>query len=159
MIEEETPVNLTLPRVQSEEFLRTKHGALILRLSGLYGPGRNVLNWMRNGKVKHTERWVNLIHIEDVAAICLAALEKGKEGAIYLVSDGTPRRWSEVFAYAAERWRLPTPPLSPPKDSGKRLSIQKLQSELHYTFRHPDLYRALDSIEREQRENNLKFKV
>ena len=150
VIDEQTPVNLTLPRVQSEEYLRTRHGAVILRLAGLYGPGRHVLNWMRQGKVKHTERWVNLIHIDDVAAICLAALEKGKAGAIYLVSDGTPRRWSEIYANARDRWGLPIPPLTPPKDSGKRLSIQKLQSELHYSVRHPDLYPALDTIEREQ---------
>ena len=151
LIDEQTPVNLALPRVQSEEDLRTRHGAVILRLAGLYGPGRHVLNWMRNGKVKHTERWVNLIHIDDVAAICLAALEQGTDGTIYLVSDGTPRRWSEIFACAAERWGLPIPPLTPPKDSGKRLSIQRLRSELHDSFRHPDLYEALEVIEREQR--------
>ena len=151
LIDEHTPVNLALPRVQSEEYLRSQHGAVILRLAGLYGPGRHVLNWMRNGKVKHTERWVNLIHIDDVAAICLLALEKGRDGAIYLVSDGTPRRWSEIFANARDRWGLPTPPLSPPKDSGKRLSIQKLRSELHYSIRRPDLYEALGVIEREQK--------
>ena len=150
VIDEQTPVNFALPRVQSEEYLRTRHGAMILRLAGLYGPGRHVLNWMRNGKVKHTERWVNLIHIDDVAAICLAALEKGKEGEMYLVSDGTPRRWSEIFSNARERWGLSIPLLSRPKDSGKRLSIQKLRSELHYTFRHSDLYPALDTIERER---------
>ena len=150
VIDEQTPVNTALLRVRSEEHLRTRHGAMILRLAGLYGPGRHVLNWMRQGKVKHTERWVNLIHIEDVAAICLAALEKGKKGEIYLVSDGTPRRWSEIFANARERWGLPIPPLSRPKDSGKRLSTQKLRSELHSTFRHPDLYRALDSIEQDR---------
>ena len=151
VIDEQTPVNTTLPRVQSEEYLRANHGAVILRLAGLYGPGRHVLNWLRRGKVKHTERWVNLIHIDDVAAICLAALDKGKEGEIYLVSDGTPRRWSEIFSNAAERWGLPIPPLSTPKDSGKRLSILKLRSVLNYSFQHPDLYEALENIEREQR--------
>ena len=147
LIHEGTPPRLALPRVQGEEYLRTTYGAIILRLAGLYGPGRHVLDWIRRGKVKHTNRYVNLIHIEDVAGICLTALEKAKDGEVYIVSDGTPRRWSEIFSTAAERWGVPLPPLSQPKDPGKRLSIRKLRGELGYQYRFPNLFQALDEIE------------
>lgn len=150
LVDETTEVNLTLPRVQSEEFLRQTYGAVILRLAGLYGPGRNVLDWIRRGRITNTDRYVNLIHIEDVAGICLAALERSQDGETYIVSDGIPRRWSDICDTAASRWGIPTPPVSRPKDPGKRLSTKKLQTELHYELQHPDLYEALEHIERER---------
>ena len=40
LIDERVPVNRSIPRVASEEHLRTTYGATILRLSGIYGPAR-----------------------------------------------------------------------------------------------------------------------
>ena len=148
-VNEKTPVDLTIPRVQSEEHLRKTYGAVILRLAGLYGPGRHVLDWIRRGKVKNTDRYVNLIHIEDVAGICLTALGSAKSGEIYIVSDGIPYRWSEIFSIAAQKWGTPLPPISSTHNPGKRLSIKKLQTGLHYKFRYPELYQALDRIEQQ----------
>ena len=150
VVNEQTPPRLTLPRVKSEEYLRARHGAIILRLAGLYGPGRHVLDWMRKGKVKNTDRYVNLIHIQDVAGICLTALEKATPGEVYLVSDGIPRQWSEIFRTAHERWGVPLPSPSKAKDSGKQLSNHKLRVALNYRLRFPDLYQALDDIEQQR---------
>ena len=155
VVHEGTPPRLTLPRVKSEEYLRSKHGAIILRLAGLYGPGRHVLDWMRKGKVTYTDRYVNLIHIKDVAGVCLTALEKAKNGEVYIVSDGIPRRWSEIFRTASERWGVILPPPSKTKDSGKQLSNHKIRVELNYRFRFPDLYQALDDIEGQRKDSRL----
>ena len=150
VVDEGTPPRLTLPRVKSEEFLRSQYGAIILRLAGLYGPGRHVLDWMRKGKVKNTNRYVNLIHIRDVAGVCLTGLEKAKKGEVYIVSDGIPRRWSDIFRIASKRWGVNLPPPSKAKDSGKQLSNHKIRVELKYRFCFPDLYQALDDIERQR---------
>lgn len=147
-VDEHTLVDSSLPRVQSEEYIRQEYGAVVLRLAGLYGPGRHVLDWMRKGKVRNTRKYVNLIHIEDVAGICLAALEKAQDGEHFVVSDGIPRQWSEIFSVAATRWGLRCPSLSQPKNSGKRLTIKKLATTLQHTLLYPDLYEALDSIEK-----------
>jgi nucleoside-diphosphate-sugar epimerase len=155
LVHEGTPPRMNLPRVKSEEYLRARHGAILLRLAGLYGPGRHVLDWMRKGKVKYTDRHVNLIHIEDVAGICLTALEKARGGEVYVVSDGIPRRWSEIFLTAHERWGMTLPAPSKAKDSGKRLSIDKIRVELKYRFRFPDLYQALDVIEGQRKDSRL----
>ena len=77
-IDESAPIDLTKPRVQGEEYLRNEHGAIVLRVAGIYGPGRNPLDWIRQGRVGPSRKYVNLIHVEDLAAICLAALEKGE---------------------------------------------------------------------------------
>ncbi|MDX1412362.1 MAG: hypothetical protein R3351_09410, partial [Nitrospirales bacterium] len=155
VVDEGTPPRLTLPRVKSEEYLRSRHGAIILRLAGLYGPGRHVLDWMRKGKVKNTDRYVNLIHITDVAGVCLTALEKSMDGEVYIVSDGIPRRWSEIFRTASKRWGLLLPPLCKAKDSGKQLSNHKIRLKLKYRFRFPDLYQALDDIEGQRKDSGI----
>ena len=139
--------NKALARVQGEEYLRTTAGAIIIRLAGLYGPGRNVLDWIRKGKIRNTHRLVNLLHVEDAVGICLKALEEAPEGSTYLASDGTPRPWSEICAYAATKWHIAIPPWTEAPDPGKRINNQKLLRELGYIFRYPNLYEALDQLE------------
>ncbi len=140
---------MALPRVQSEEHLRNAYGAIILRLAGLYGPGRHVLNWIRRGKIKNTDRYVNLIHVEDAAALCLAALDQAEPGSSYIVADGTPQRWSDICRYAATQWNIPIPEPTIPKDPGKRLSPQKILEEFNYKLKNPNLYEELNKIETE----------
>ena len=151
LIDETSPLNLALPRVRGEEWLRTHSQAIVLRSAGIYGPGRHVLDWIRQGRVTASPRYVNLIHVEDLAGICLAALERGRAGEVYNVSDGEPRLWSDICLVAKRRWGVESPTKSVAGSAsagpGKRLSIGKLQTELGYAFRHPDLYEALDAIE------------
>jgi len=146
-IDESAPINLTKPRVQGEEFLRTNCGAIILRVAGIYGPGRNPIDWIRAGRVSPSRKYVNLIHVEDLAAICLAALEHGTPGETYNVSDGTPRTWNELYATAQQRWGGAAAAAKENLSSGKRISNAKLRAELGYVLRHPDLYKALAMIE------------
>ncbi|NOS81892.1 MAG: hypothetical protein HOP32_09970 [Nitrospira sp.] len=146
--DESSPIDLTKSRVQGEEFLRTNCGAIILRVAGIYGPGRNPLDWIRSGRVGPSRKYVNLIHAEDLASICLLALEKGKPGEAYNVSDGTPRTWNEICATAPQRWGMETAVAGKDEGStGKRISTAKLRAELGYQFRQSDLYEALDLIE------------
>jgi hypothetical protein len=145
--DESAPLDLSKQRVQGEEFLRNDCGAILLRVAGIYGPGRNPLDWIRTGRVSPTGKYVNLIHVEDLASICLLALDKGKRGEAYNVSDGQPHTWNEICATAQQRWGVT--PTAANKDSspGKRISNAKLRSEIGCTLRHPGLYEALALIE------------
>ena len=146
--DESASIDLTKPRVQGEEFLRKDCGAIVLRVAGIYGPGRNPLDWIRQGRVGPSRKYVNLIHVEDLAAICLAAIERGKPGEAYNVSDGRPYTWNEICATAQQRWGVAAAAAAKADRSpGKRISNAKLRSELDYRFRHADLYEALDLIE------------
>jgi hypothetical protein len=146
-IDESAPIDLTRPRVQGEEFLRTTCGAVVLRVAGIYGPGRNPLDWIRSGRVGPSRKYVNLIHAEDLAAICLLALDKGKPGEAYNVSDGHPYIWNEICVTAQQRWGVTAATDNEHLSTGKRISIAKLRSDLDYRFRHPDLYDALALVE------------
>lgn len=145
-IDECSPIDLSKPRVQGEEYLRTNLGAIVLRVAGIYGPGRDPLDWIRQGRVGPSRKYVNLIHVEDLAAICLAAIEKGKPGEAYNVSDGTPYLWSEICITAQDRWGIVPAAVKEDRASGKRISNAKLRSELDYRFQHPDLYTALQTL-------------
>lgn len=146
-IDETAPIDLSKPRVQGEEFLRESCGAIVLRVAGIYGPRRNPVDWVRQGRVSPSRKYVNLIHVEDLAAICLLALDKGKPGETYNVSDGQPRTWHEISATAQQRWGVTAAATNQDPSPGKRISNAKLQAALGYTLRHPDLYDALASIE------------
>lgn len=148
-IDESTPIDLTKPRVQGEEYLRQHHGAIVLRVAGIYGPGRNLLEWIKSGRVGSSRKYVNLIHVEDLAAICLLALDKGKPGEAYNVSDGTPRTWEDICHLVEQHWGVRSPLNNSGDTTGKRLSNAKLLTILGtgvVQLRHLDLHQALQDI-------------
>ncbi|MBI3355729.1 MAG: hypothetical protein HY038_02950 [Nitrospirae bacterium] len=149
-IDETAPIDLSKPRVQGEEFLRTNCGAIVLRVAGIYGPGRNPVEWIRTGRVSPSRKYVNLIHVEDLARICLVALERGKPGEVYNVSDGTPRTWREIYLTAQQRWDAQAVAEKENDATGKRISNEKLSSMLRTAqeaLRHSNLLQSLDEIQ------------
>jgi nucleoside-diphosphate-sugar epimerase len=145
-IDETAPIDLTKPRVQGEELLRRDYGAIVLRVAGIYGPGRNPLDWIRTGRVGVSRKFVNLIHVEDVAAICLATLERGAPGEAYNVSDGTPRTWEDICRVVREHWNITARRSDTNDQTGKRLRTNKLCDKIGYRFRHPDFLAALAQL-------------
>jgi nucleoside-diphosphate-sugar epimerase len=145
-IDESAPIDLTKPRVQGEEYLRKDLGAIVLRVAGIYGPERNPVDWIRRGRVGSSPKYVNLIHVEDLAAICLAALERGTPGEAYNVSDGTPRTWNDISAFAQQRWGIIPSTSIADSEPGKRISTKKLTHTLGYQIHHHDLYKELSLL-------------
>jgi nucleoside-diphosphate-sugar epimerase len=145
-VDEAAPIDLRKSRVQGEEYLRKECGAMLLRVAGIYGPGRNPLDWIRQGRVAPSRKYVNLIHVEDLAAICLLAVEKGQPGEVYNVSDGTPRTWLDIYEEGRRQWNLPhrDPVESTP---GKRIRSDKVIRELGARLSHQDLFASLAGIE------------
>lgn len=147
-IDETAAIDLAKPRVQGEEFLRTTCGAIVLRVAGIYGPGRNPLNWIKTGRVHPSRKYVNLIHVEDLAMACLAALRHAQPGAVYNVSDGTPRTWNEIGARVAQRGQSTTEELSAPP--GKRILPARLLELLRQdgvSLRYPDVLKTLTTLD------------
>ncbi|MBH0197509.1 MAG: hypothetical protein HP494_18425 [Nitrospira sp.] len=141
--DEAAPVDRRKLRVQGEEYLREKHGAVLLRVAGIYGPGRNPLDWIKKGRVGLSRKYVNLIHVEDLAEICLTALERGVSGEVYNVSDGTPRTWMEICVTAQQRWGVTASATTDHQPIGKQISNAKLRTELGYVLKYPNLYESL----------------
>jgi hypothetical protein len=147
--DETAPIDLSKLRVQGEEYLREKHGAVVLRVAGIYGPGRNPLDWIKKGRVGRSRKYVNLIHVEDLAEICLTALEHGVSGEAYNVSDGTPRTWKDICRKAQAHWGIEPTVEIDDTSTGKRIANGKLMSLLSSAQKlltHVDLYRSLEQL-------------
>ncbi|NOS79609.1 MAG: hypothetical protein HOP35_16890 [Nitrospira sp.] len=146
-IDETTPIDLSKPRVQGEEYLRREHGAIVLRVAGIYGPGRNPLDWIGTGRVKASRKYVNLIHVEDLAAICLATLERGTPGEAYNVSDGTPHTWDDICETMKGPDARGSADRTEQGETGKRIAATKFLRDVGLQLAHADLYRSLRELE------------
>lgn len=88
--------------------------SFILRLSGLYGPGRHLLmNKVKQGEDidGNEDRILNLIHRDDAANAIISCLQADESnlGRIYNVSDGTHATRGQIVAWLAESLNLSTP--------------------------------------------------
>lgn len=149
-IDETAPITEKQARVEGEEFLRTDCGATVLRVAGIYGPGRSPIDWIKKGRVGPSRKYVNLIHAEDLAAVCLTALERGLPGEVYNVSDGIPHTWTEICRRVQDRWGIQSPVGSDGDEAaGKRIANGKLLALLRSgdrQLRYHDLWAALDQL-------------
>ena len=76
----------------------------IVRLAGIYGPGRGPFEKIRRGTARRIVRpgqVFNRIHVEDIAAIVEAAFDRRANG-IFNGSDDEPAPPQDVLEYAAE---------------------------------------------------------
>ena len=84
----------------------------ILRLAGIYGPGRNALaisgRARRSASVK-PDQVFNRIHVEDIARAIAAALDEGTS-EIWNVTDDEPAPPQDVVTYAAKLMGIAPPP-------------------------------------------------
>jgi nucleoside-diphosphate-sugar epimerase len=81
--------------------------ASLLRLSGLYGPGRTgIFERVRSGALAlgpGDDAWMNFCHLDDAAAFAVAALDRALPGAVHHASDARPPRRREVVEWIAAR--------------------------------------------------------
>lgn len=88
------------------------HGARVLRLPGIYGPGRSALERVREGKAHRIDlpgQVFSRIHVEDIASAALAALDA--PGGAYNVADDEPCSQNAVIEHACSMLGLEPPPL------------------------------------------------
>ena len=133
---------------------------IILRVPGIYGPGRLPVERIRQGLTILNEQdspYSNRIHADDLAAACIAAARLGNPGRAYNVSDGHPTTMSDFFNRVADLYGLPRPPavslaearkvLSPGMlsflEESKRLDNRRMREELGMVLRYPDLASGL----------------
>jgi nucleoside-diphosphate-sugar epimerase len=167
-VDEETPVKpvsqRSVERVAAEQAWTALAAArdvplAVLRLSGIYGPDRNALVNLREGKARRLVKpgqVFNRIHVADIAG-ALTLLSGRNLGGVFNVTDDEPAPPQDVVEYAAKLAQFPVPPaidfdsalLSPMARSfygeNKRVSNAKLK-RLGYTFSFPTYRAALSAL-------------
>jgi nucleoside-diphosphate-sugar epimerase len=111
VFEEEAPRPQTeRGRARAEAELRWLETGLpvhVLRLAGIYGPGRSAFEKMERAVIK-PDHVVNRIHVEDIADLISRIAAKPAPG-IYNVADGHPAPPQDVVKLAAQIADAPPP--------------------------------------------------
>lgn len=100
-------------------------GVVILRVPGIYGPGRLPLDRIRAGTPVICPEEAppgNRIHADDLARWCVAALERGRPGDVYNVGDGEHASMTEFIYTVADLAGLPRPPCVPMAEADRHIS-------------------------------------
>lgn len=88
----------------------------IFRLSGIYGPGRSVIDNLRAGTARRIVKpgqVFNRIHVEDIGRIVARAIDTPTAHRVYNVTDDEPAAPEDVLVYAAELLGIEPPPPVP----------------------------------------------
>lgn len=170
-VDETHPVNPQTDRARrrldAEQALRawsseTGGELVILRVAGIYGPGKLPLERLRQGLpvVRDAESpFTNRIYVSDLVEVCVAAMDRGVSGRVYHACDGHPGTMAEYFRRLAALAGLPPPPeislaeapqrLSPGMLSymqeSRRLSNRRITEELGVRLRYPNLEAGLSA--------------
>jgi nucleoside-diphosphate-sugar epimerase len=138
---------------------------VILRVTGIYGPGKLPYSQLQAGLPVLSEAessLTNRIHAHDLAAVCVAAAEKGEQGDIFNVSDGHPTTMTHYFNAVADALKLPRPrqisreearEVMPPLmlsyfSESRLIDNRKMLNNLGVSLRYPSLDKGLtDGLE------------
>lgn len=171
-VDETTPALPTQPRSQqrlaAEQAWRdlaseTKASLHIMRLPGIYGPGRSTLDRVRAGTAQRIDKpgqVFSRIHVEDLAASALKATTRESGTEIWNVADDLPAPNADVIAYACELLGRPVPPAIPWDEAAptmsamarsfyaesRRVKNEKLKRELGVVLRYPTYREGLRAI-------------
>jgi hypothetical protein len=134
---------------------------MIFRCVGIYGPGRNLLVALRQGRARRIDKpglVFSRIHSDDLAQTLEASIKKPQPGEVYNVSDDCPSPPAEAVEYACSLLGVEPPPLEPYEKAdlsrtargfyatNKRVSNKKIKQELGVNLQYPDYRSGLKSL-------------
>jgi nucleoside-diphosphate-sugar epimerase len=133
----------------------------VLRLAGIYGPGRNTIINLCQGDARRIVKpgqVFNRAHVDDIAQISRLVLQHGLPGQIWNVADDEPAPPQDVVAYAAVLLGVDLPPEEPFDEArlspmgrefyadNKRVSIDKAKALLGFKPAYPTYREGLKAL-------------
>lgn len=131
---------------------------IILRVGGIYGPARGHLfqQYLKGEAVLegNGDRWINMVHRDDVASAVEIALARGVNGQIYNVVDNESVSQRGFFEWLSATMGRPMPPSGAEAGSGrrkrarthKRVSNEKLRTELGWVPTYPSFREGYEPL-------------
>ncbi|MEO6394989.1 MAG: SDR family oxidoreductase [Devosia sp.] len=132
----------------------------VLRLAGIYGPGRSAFDKLREGTARRIVKpgqVFNRIHVEDIGRVTMLAAER-KLAGIFNLADDEPAPPQDLVTYAAQKLGVPPPPeiafeTAPMTEmarsfyaDNKRVSNKAIKEALGIELLYPTYREGLDAI-------------
>jgi nucleoside-diphosphate-sugar epimerase len=133
----------------------------IYRLTGIYGPGRSVVEKLRQGtarRIVESGHVSNRIHVEDIASAIEAGIRRPHRAGIFNVTDDLPSPPEDPLLFAAEAMGMTPPPPVSLDEAGlgpmgrsfyaqsRRVRNERARSELGWSPRYPTYREGLTAI-------------
>ncbi len=135
----------------------------VFRLAGIYGPGRSPVDQVKRRTARRIDKpghAFSRIHVEDIAAVLEASIDKPDAGTIYNVCDDEPAPQADVIAHACELLGADILPLIPFDEAAedmspmalsfwadnRRVSNKRLREELGVALSYPTYREGLASL-------------
>ena len=143
--------------------LQNSREIVLLRVAGIYGPDKLPMERLQQNKPMISAEqapWTNRIHVDDLVQACVAAITRGRNGAVYNLSDGQPAKMTDYFNMVADFTGLPRPPIIAASAAGEKLTAgmqsylaesrridnRRMLEELGITLKYPSLSAGLQQI-------------
>jgi len=132
----------------------------VIRLAGIYGPGRGPFEKIRSGtalRIVKPGQVFNRIHVDDIAKIVQAAFDRSAEG-VFNASDEEPAPPQDVLMFAADLLSVPPPAETPFEKAeltpmarsfyseNKRVRNERIKRELGVALSYPSYREGLKAI-------------
>lgn len=125
--------------LRAAEDLVLAHGGVVLRLGGIYGPGRSFFlsSFLSGtGVIGPDDRFINQVHRDDIVSALLLLTERRTEGQgeIFNLVDDQPITAREAYGWLSMQLKKPMPPPGNPATprkrgaGNKRVSNEKLRA-------------------------------
>ena len=120
---------------------------IILRLAGLFGPGRSPGRFF-SGKtnIPNGLAPVNMIHQEEVVSLINSLIDSDSASGVYIGSTPSHPTKEEFYTLAAHIDKLPEPDFIPEKLSWKIVESERVEKELGFIYKLPNLIDRLNNL-------------
>jgi len=149
--------------------LASRLPATILRLAGIYGPGRHaILDKLHHGTEVlpgDGQHYVNMIHRDDVVQAILAAMDGRPSGDLFNIVDDEPVRQADYVCWLCEQLKLAMVKFDPSMETrfkgdmrkgfqaNRRVRNERLKSVLKVQLRFPNFRYGLQTLLRNRLES------
>ena len=162
-VDETSPTNPSTPnginRLKQEKiWYNSKLPVHVFRLSGIYGPKRNIFHNLMQNKVKYiiSDTIFSRIHVDDIVNILFQSIHNPNPGNTYNCADDFPSTYSNVVKYGAQllNIEIPKPVTSEALSDNmknfyaeRKLVINlKIKNELNISLKYPSYIEGLQNL-------------